>query len=100
MQDRCYYTYIVASRTHVIYIGMTGNIEHRMAQHRNHAFDGFTAKYRCDRLVWFERYTSPSSAIAREKELKGWGRARKIELIEAENPTWADLSENWGKSFL
>ena len=65
-----------------------------------YAFDGFTAKYRCNRLVWFERYTSPPSAIARETELKGWPRARKIQIIEAANPTWADLSENWGKSFL
>ena len=76
MRDR-YYTYIVASRTHVLYIGVTGNIERRIAEHRSHTFDGFTAKYRCNRLVWFERYPSPRSAIAREKELKGWRRRKK-----------------------
>ena len=101
MHDRCYYTYITASRTHVLYIGMTNNIERRIAQHKSRTSKGaFTATYRCNCLVWFERYTSPGAAIAREKELKGWRRARKIELIQRENPAWVDLSEDWGKTFL
>jgi putative endonuclease len=100
MPERCYYTYIVASRTHVFYIGVTGNIERRVAQHRARQSKGFATKYRCDRLVWFERYTSPRAAIARETQLKGWRRAKKIKLIESQNPTWIDLSENWGKTFL
>jgi putative endonuclease len=98
MRERCYYTYIVASRTHVLYIGVTGSIEKRMAEHKAKATQGFTAKYNCNRLVWFERYDSPGAAIAREKELKGWRRARKLALIERTNPTWIDLSENWGKT--
>ncbi|MFZ0661052.1 MAG: GIY-YIG nuclease family protein [Acidobacteriaceae bacterium] len=98
MRERCYYTYIVASRTHILYIGVTGNIERRIAQHKSRATPGFTAKYNCDRLVWFERHSLPSDAIAREKELKGWIRTRKLALIERDNPTWIDLSENWGKS--
>jgi putative endonuclease len=97
MRERRYYTYIVANRSRVIYVGITNNIERRVTEHRKRAIPGFTATYRCDRLVWFERYGTPSAAIAREKELKGWRRARKIELIERENPTWVDLSENWGK---
>lgn len=100
MQDRCYYTYIVASRTHVLYIGVTGNIERRIEEHKAGGPKSFTATYRCNRLVWFERHNSPTAAIAREKELKGWRREKKINLIERQNPTWIDLSENWGKSFL
>jgi putative endonuclease len=87
-----HYAYIVASRTHSLYIGMTGNLERRIAEHKEGVFDGFTAAYRCNRLVWFERYASPGTAIDREKQLKGWRRAKKIELIERENPTWVDLS--------
>jgi putative endonuclease len=99
MPDRCYYTYIVASRTRVLYIGVAGNIERRMTEHKERDSKSFTATYQCNRLVWFERYTSPSAAIAREKQLKGWRRAKKIELIQQENPTWVDLSEDWGKTF-
>ena len=99
MRDRCYYTYITASRTRVLYVGVTGNIERRMTQHKQADSKSFTATYQCNRLVWFERYTSPSAAIEREKQLKGWGRAKKIELIQRENRTWVDLSEDWGKPF-
>lgn len=100
MQERCYYTYIIASRTHVLYIGVTGNIERRMAEHKSSASESFAATYKCNRLVWFERYAAPRAAIARETQLKGWRRAKKIGLIERENPTWIDLSEDWGKTFL
>jgi putative endonuclease len=86
MRERTYYTYIVASRTHVLYIGVTGAIERRMLQHKNKSFDGFTADYNCNRLVWFERYGDPRAAIAREKQLKGWRRAKKLALIEKMNP--------------
>lgn len=97
MRERCYYTYIVASRTHVLYIGVTGNIEVRVTQHREKHFSGFTADYNCNRLVFYERFAHPDSAIAREKQLKGWSRSKKIALIERMNPTWVDLSEAWGK---
>lgn len=96
MHERCYYTYIVASRTRVLYIGVTGKIERRVIEHKTGAVSGFTSQYRCNRLVWFERYDSPTAAIAREKQLKGWVRAKKLALIESHNPTWLDLSENWG----
>lgn len=98
MRDRCFYTYIVASRSRVLYLGVTGDMERRVIQHKMGAPRGFTARYKCDRLVWFERHTLPSAAIAREKELKHWRKARKIELIERDNPSWADLSANWSLS--
>jgi putative endonuclease len=60
-------------------------------------FPGFTDRYCLDRLVWFEHYAVVQTAIAREKQLKGWRRAKKIALIVAMNPTWRDLSEEWGK---
>ena len=97
MTDHLYYVYIVASRSRTLYIGVTSHIEGRMEQHRNGTFKGFTSKYRCNRLVWFLRFPYVEDAIAYEKKIKGWTRARKIALIEAENPTWEDLSAGWGK---
>ena len=97
---KSYYTYIVASRSRTLYIGVTSNLEQRIWQHKNKGYEGFSAKYNCNRLVWFERYTHSVTAIAREKELKGWLRARKIELIEASNTSWADLSEDWGSPII
>jgi putative endonuclease len=94
---KTYYTYIVASRAHILYIGVTSNIEQRIWQHKNKAHEGFTARYNCNRLVWFETFSNAISAITREKELKGWLRLRKVELIEETNPTWSDLSESWGQ---
>jgi putative endonuclease len=76
---------------------MTGGIEVRMMQHRNGTFDGFSKTYNCNRLVWFERFGFVERAIAREKQLKGWSRAKKLVLIERENPGWMDLSEGWGR---
>jgi len=93
--DRAYYVYIVASKTRVIYIGFTGRFRRRILQHKIHAFEGFTDKYCCDRLVWAQIFSDPHEAIAREKQLKGWTRAKKIALIERENPTWEDLAEQW-----
>jgi putative endonuclease len=95
MDDRVYFAYIVASRSHTLYIGVTGNLHKRVFQHKNKAFPGFSALYNCNRLVWFERYSDPRNAIAREKQLKGWVRRKKIALIEKANPTWDDLSEGW-----
>ncbi|MGA3315577.1 MAG: GIY-YIG nuclease family protein [Candidatus Korobacteraceae bacterium] len=69
----------------------------RGSQHREHAFEGFTARYNVDRLVWYQIFGDMRAAIAREKQLKGWRREKKIQLIESENPTWQDLSEEWGK---
>jgi putative endonuclease len=97
---KSYYTYIVASRSRTLYIGVTSNLEQRTWQHKNKVHEGFTAAYNCNRLVWFEQYSNVGTAIAREKELKGWRRARKIKLIEITNPTWSDISKDWGRPIL
>jgi len=97
MNEKLYYTYIVASRSHNFYVGMTSEIELRIQQHKEGRFEGYSKKYNCDRLVWFERHVYVEDAIRREKQLKGWSRARKIWLIERENAAWTDLSEEWGK---
>ena len=85
----------MASRSHTLYIGMTGDLRSRVFQHKWKEHEGFTALYNCDRLVWFERYQDVRNAIGREKELKGWRRSKKIALIESVNPTWVDLSRDW-----
>jgi putative endonuclease len=95
MEERIYCAYIMASRSHTLYIGMTGDLLKRIFEHKQRAHPGFSAKYNCNRLIWFERFTGPVSAIAREKQLKGWIRVKKVALIEKTNPTWNDLSEGW-----
>lgn len=95
MHEGGYCTYIMASRSHTLYIGVTGDLLRRVFQHKWREHDGFTQRYNCDRLVWFERYQDAHKAIAREKELKGWRREKKIALIEAANPVWQDLSRDW-----
>ena len=92
---KTYYVYLLASQRHVLYVGMTSNIEHRTFQHKTHVFGGFTAQYNVTNLVYFERYGEALKAIRREKEIKSWRRAKKIALIESENPTWRDLSYGW-----
>jgi putative endonuclease len=90
-----YYVYILASRKDgAIYVGVTNDLVRRVYEHRTKAVPGFTAKYNITRLVWFEIYDDPESAISREKELKKWKRAWKIQLIEAKNPKWDDLYES------
>ena len=96
MHDKMYYTYIVASRSHNLYIGMTSEMEIRIRQHKAGTFEGHSSHYNCNRLVHFERHPYVNDAIAREKQLKGWRREKKIWLIERMNPTWQDLSEDWG----
>ncbi len=95
MPTHNYYVYIVASASRTLYVGVTNNLERRIWQHRNKTLGGFTAKYDVRRLVWFEWHTQVDNVIAREKQIKGWGRARKVALIEAENPKWWDLSRDW-----
>jgi putative endonuclease len=87
---RQYWVYILASRSRVLYIGVTNNLELRVARHRQ-GLHGFTAKYRITRLVYYETTTDVVAAITREKVLKRWSRARKVALIQSMNPTWDDL---------
>jgi len=85
----------MASRSLNFYIGMSSNLYQRVWQHKHHIFKGFTAKYRIERLVYYETFDDVIQAIAREKQLKGWSRVKKIALIKTINPTWLDLSEEW-----
>jgi putative endonuclease len=90
-----YYVYILASREDdAIYIGVTNDIVRRVFEHRQKAVPGFTTKYNITRLVWFEVYDDPISAISREKELKKWRCDWKVQLIEKENPQWLNLYES------
>ncbi|MDY4841259.1 MAG: GIY-YIG nuclease family protein [Alphaproteobacteria bacterium] len=94
------YIYILASqRNGTLYVGITNNIIRRIFEHKNGSIDGFTKKYKVTRLVYYEVYDDLQAAIAREKELKGWLRKRKIELIEQQNPNWIDLYEDLVKAF-
>ena len=88
-----YCAYILASRSRNLYTGVTDNLERRMIEHRQGLVPGFTVRYRIFRLVHFERFGNIRDAIAREKEIKGWRREKKIWLIQRHNPTWADLAE-------
>jgi putative endonuclease len=81
------------SRT--LYIGVTNNLERRVYEHRNKLVAGFTARYNITVLVYFEETSDVLAAIAREKQLKGWRRERKLALIESLNPQWHDLSTGW-----
>ena len=94
--EHTYYAYIVASRSRTLYVGFSGDLFVRVRQHREGRFEGFSNTYRCERLVWFERYQWVQQAIAREKQIKRWSRVKKIELIERVNPGWVDLAEKWG----
>jgi putative endonuclease len=89
-----YYIYIMSNRTDVLYIGITNNLDRRIAEHVEGAVPGFTQKYYLGRLVYFESYANAVDAIAREKQLKGWRREKKIKLIESLNPKWSDLSRS------
>ena len=95
MRVGSYFTYIMANRSRTLYIGVTGKLNKRVFQHKWKEHEGFTARYNCDRLVWFESHQQVQIAIAREKEIKGWRRSKKITLIESANPTWDDLSRDW-----
>lgn len=89
--------YLLASkRNGTLYLGVTSNLPQRVAQHRSGTFRGFTQDYGVKRLVWFEHHEEIETAILREKRIKKWRRAWKIELIEAANPLWRDLAEEWG----
>ena len=88
-----YYVYIVANKSRTLYTGVTNDLERRVFEHKNKLVSGFTEKYNVNRLVFYEETSDINAAITREKQIKGWLRARKIELIESVNPEWLDLSE-------
>ena len=94
---KTYYIYIMASKKNgTLYLGMTNDLRRRIHQHKNDMHDGFTRKYGVHNLVWFEATNDNQGAIQREKQMKKWNRQWKINLIERENPEWADLYEELG----
>jgi putative endonuclease len=91
-----YYVYMVTNKTNaVLYTGVTSALDVRVYQHKNKTIKGFTSKYNVQKLVYFEHCNDVVSAITREKQIKGWIRAKKDALIVAHNPSWRDLSEDW-----
>jgi len=92
---RTYYMYLMASRSRVLYTGVTNDLARRVNEHKRGLNAGFTSRYRVTRLVYFEEFVDIRDAIAREKEIKGWRRSRKTTLIEGRNPTWDDLARDW-----
>jgi putative endonuclease len=95
MHEGSYFAYIVASRSRTLYIGVTGDLHKRVWEHKWKERDGFSSTYNCDRLVWFESFQDIRNAIAREKQLKGWRREKKLQLIARTNAAWVDLSRDW-----
>jgi putative endonuclease len=91
--DKNLHGYMLAGKSGVLYTGMTNNLMRRVCDHKQKRLSGFTQKYNVTNLVWYEAHGRATSAIAREKQIKGWGRAKKVALIEAVNPQWKDLSE-------
>lgn len=92
---RDYRVYIMANHSRMLYIGVTNNLERRVSEHRMKLVPGYSNRHNMTRLVYYEDVPAVRDAIAREKELKGWRRAKKVALIESVNPRWRDLAEDW-----
>jgi putative endonuclease len=90
-----YYVYIMTNKSRTLYTGVTNNLMRRVYEHKNKLVEGFTKKYNIQFLVYYESTSDINSAIAREKEIKGWLRKKKIALIDSVNPQWKDLSKEW-----
>ncbi|MGC2160528.1 MAG: GIY-YIG nuclease family protein [Silvibacterium sp.] len=98
MKEHSYFVYLMASRTRVLYCGMTNNLFRRVAEHKSGEMPGFSKTYKCHRLVWFEHFQYVGNAIARERQIKNWRREKKLARIQETNSSWADLSECWFQS--
>ena len=95
---RTYYVYVLTNNSGTLYVGMTNDLYRRLQEHRDGVGSAFTSRYKVHRLLYFEDTSDVKSAFEREKQLKGWTRARKLELIKAINPKMQDLSEEWFES--
>ena len=92
---REFHVYMMTNRSRVVlYTGVTSKLEGRVWEHKNHVVDGFTSKYKLDRLVYYEQFSDPIAAITREKEIKAWRREKKNGLVRKLNPKWEDLSKS------
>ena len=94
MSNQCY-VYIMTNRSGTLYIGVTSDLLRRVHEHKTKIIEGFTKKYRLSQLVYYEVGEDIREAIAREKQLKGWRRSKKVALINSRNPEWNDLSDGW-----
>ncbi len=90
-----YYVYMMTNDSGTLYVGVTNDLQRRTGEHRDGAVSGFTSRYKLTRLVYFEHASDIRDAIAREKQIKGWVRRKKIALIASRNPYWRDLSESF-----
>lgn len=97
MARKTYWTYLLASRTRVLYVGVTNDLARRVEEHRAGRGGAFTKRYRVRRLVYAEEHADVRDAIRREKQVKGWRRERKVALVEAANPEWRDLAGGVGE---
>jgi len=99
MGCKSYYVYLMTNRwKNVPYTGVTNSLERRVWEHKNGVCQGFTKQYNCDRLVYFEEFGEIDQAIDREKQIKGWSRAKKDALVARQNPEWTDLAADWYSS--
>lgn len=92
---RSFFVYMMSNRSKTLYTGVTNNLLRRVWEHKQGIGSEFCVHYKLDRLVYFERFQYVNNAIAREKQIKGWLRIKKIALIVSQNPTWSDLSADW-----
>ena len=91
-----YYVYIITNKTNnVLYIGVTNNLERRVYEHKNKLIEGFTKKYNCEKLIWFEQSNNIESVIVKEKQMKTWKRQYKLNVINKMNSEWKDLSKDF-----
>jgi putative endonuclease len=90
-----YYVYIMTNPSRTLYVGVTNNLERCVAEHKSKSVPGFTSRYNVTELVFYEIGSDIEAAISREKQIKGWRRRRKMELVEAGNPDWHDPSADW-----
>jgi putative endonuclease len=92
---KTYYVYILSNNSRTVYTGVTSDLIRRIYEHKNKLVPGFTQKYNLDRLVYYESTGDVRAALQREKQIKGWVRAKKVALIVSTNPAWRDLSDGW-----
>ena len=90
-----YYVYIMTNRSGTLYVGVTNDLQRRVWEHKQKLIEGFTRRYNITRLVYYEETLDATTAITREKQIKGWLRKKKVALIESLNSDWKDLSEGW-----
>src|SRR5258707_14960261 len=95
MEQHSYVYMMVSASRRALYTGVTTQLRKRVYEHKSNMIEGFTSKYKCHRLVYFEMFNHVKDAIEREKQIKGWRREKKDKLVETKNPFWKDLAEDW-----